>query len=206
MKKHGAEMHFVRPDFVHRTSVLQAIPGYQPVSNAYEIAQRFTAAPYFATALNGSFYGNLPFWEKMRIHWAAMKAKWQAKRVPAMTAAVAATAPPVMPAAPPSAVPAGLPSAGQTQYGVGPANAAMANVGMRITAGLVQTGDDAMPPSVAVPQNDAAQQIAPQTAADVRQLAMMVQEGVPGYVGQSAYQAALDRWNRQRSMWWYNNS
>lgn len=52
MKKHDAERHFVRPDGVYSTSVLQAIPGFQPVSNAHQIAQRFTAAPYFATFFN----------------------------------------------------------------------------------------------------------------------------------------------------------
>lgn len=208
MAKHGAEMHFVRPDGVYRTSVLQAIPGYQPVSNAYEVSTRFTAAPYFATTLAGPS----PFWEKVKMRWAMMKAQWQANRVPGMTMQVAAMAQPTVQAAPQSPITAGLlPNVGPSspesvKYGIGPANEMMANVGMRITAGLVQTGDDALPPQVAVPQLTAAQTIAPEAAMNVRQLARMVQNGVPGFVGQSAYQAAMERWNKQRSFWWYQNS
>lgn len=44
-QKHGAEQHYVRPDGVMRTSVVQAIPGFRPVSNAQAIAQRFTSLP-----------------------------------------------------------------------------------------------------------------------------------------------------------------
>lgn len=41
MPKHGIENHFVRPDRVYATSVWTPIVGYQPVSDAMQVAARF---------------------------------------------------------------------------------------------------------------------------------------------------------------------
>lgn len=218
MKKHGAEMHFVRPDFVHRTSVLQAIPGYQPVSNAQAVAARFTAAPYFATFMNPQanglgahaayaylpgLRGNEDIVTKVKVWWANVKAKWMAKRVPAMAANISSMQ--NVPAAPQAFNP-GLPNVRSDnpeayRYGAGPTEQ-MAQVGLKITQGLVQTGEDALPPSIAVPENDAAGQLAPDAAARFIQITRMVENNVPGFVGRSAYEASVNRWNGLRSWWW----
>lgn len=41
VEQHGTESHLVRPDRVYATSVWTAIPGYQPVSAAMQVAARF---------------------------------------------------------------------------------------------------------------------------------------------------------------------
>ena len=204
MAKHGAEMHFVRPDFVYRTSVLQAIPGYQPVSNAQEIAARFTSAPYFATTLSG-LGQTMPVWERIKLRWQAWRERTQAKRIAKQVAALAPTTarPPgqsYADALPPATYPA---DQRQQQYSNRPGEN-MANVGLQITAGIVQTGDDIMPPGVARTEFTAAGQIDPRTAAIPGQMASMMQSTVPPMVGDAAYKAAMARWNGLRQMWWAN--
>lgn len=205
MAKHGAEMHFVRPDFVHRTSVLQAIPGYQPVSNAYEVAARFTAAPYFATTLSG----NVDIVTRFKLWWLNVKARWQAKRVPAAAQAVAALAPPV--ASYGDQVQPGLPNSGEfspesTQYGVGPAHQAMSNIGLMITQGAVQAGSAVSPPSIAITQQGYAKKIDPDMYLRPGEYAAMIQAGVPSVISDRAIKAAMNRWNGQRNWWWWNLS
>lgn len=53
--RHGEELHLIRPDGVYYTGVLTAIPGFQPVVNAQEVAARFTAIwqPRVQDALQG---------------------------------------------------------------------------------------------------------------------------------------------------------
>lgn len=48
MDKHGIEQHFVRPDRVYATSVWTPIVGYQPVSDAMQVAARFVSGPGLA--------------------------------------------------------------------------------------------------------------------------------------------------------------
>lgn len=54
--KHGIELHYVRPDRVYATSVWTPIVGYQPVSDAMQVAARFVAD----RGLAGPGLGGLP--------------------------------------------------------------------------------------------------------------------------------------------------
>lgn len=193
-EKHGAEMHFVRPDGVYRTSVLQAIPGYQPVSNAMEVAARFTAAPYFATALSGP---GGSWWENMKIRVQAWVASRQATKIQAMLARLSAMAPPgsMQPSTP--NVAALPPAKGGGAYGVGPSDP-MATVGMQITAGIVKSGDDINPPGVMAPELPTAQGLAPNVANVPADMAAMVHGLVPGQVSSAAITAAMNRFYRLR--------
>lgn len=49
--RHGGESHYVRPDGVYRTSVLQSIYGYQPGADVQSVAQIFTQGPPMATMI-----------------------------------------------------------------------------------------------------------------------------------------------------------
>ena len=53
--RHGGESHFVRPDGVFRTSVLQPIVGYQPDADVQMVTQAFTQGPPYGTVLSGPF-------------------------------------------------------------------------------------------------------------------------------------------------------
>jgi hypothetical protein len=196
-EKHGAELHFVRPDGVYRTSVLQAIPGYQPVSNAMEVAARFTAAPYFATALSGLGADALPWWQQLKIRIQAWAAQRQAKRVQSMLMRLAALAPPgsMQPSTP--GVAALPPAQGTGGYGQGPTEQ-MANVGMQITAGIVKSGDDINQPSVVAPELPTAQGIAPNVANVPADLAAMIHGLVPNQVSSAAITSAMNRWYKLR--------
>lgn len=44
--RHGGSSHYVRPDAVYKTSVLQSIVGYQPQQDVMGVAQDFTQGPY----------------------------------------------------------------------------------------------------------------------------------------------------------------
>lgn len=247
MAKHGAERHFVRPDGVYRTSVLQAIPGYQPVSNAQQVAARFTAAPYFATFHNpaatppvsglagyglgrqrrarlirgmdglGYYLGDdgtvtpaatsplAPFmslWAKLKIRWQAFLLKIKYPHAAATVAAVAASTPSPANAGLPTDAVAQLPPGGQGGYGVGPASQNMAKVGAQITAGMVQTGDDAAPPSVAVPQYTAGTQIRPDITDQPQQLSEQLLIGTPPFVADAANAAVISRFIGLRTWTW----
>lgn len=72
--RHGEELHLIRPDAVMYTGVLTAIPGYQPVMNAQEVAARFTAIwqPRVQDALQSGGFGDRPVGVIERIKlWAA---------------------------------------------------------------------------------------------------------------------------------------
>lgn len=211
MAKHGAELHFIRPDAVHRSSVLQAIPGFQPVSNAHNITARFTAVPQFTTAMELNGYGlrgvygyglGVPrpsLLDRLRARWAEVVARIRAKQTMRLLPAPVAVAPV---AAPRPLSPGQMaPSSGAGQYGVGPAKENMAKVGAMITAGSVRSGEDAMPPGVARPPLTAGVQIAPGAFDQFAQLAQMVRRGQPAFVGQSAYEAAAQRWVAARRAW-----
>ena len=44
--RHGAGSHYVRPDRVYRTGVLQSMYGYSPQQDVMAVAQAFTTGPY----------------------------------------------------------------------------------------------------------------------------------------------------------------
>lgn len=50
--RHGGSSHYVRPDQVYRTGVLQPIVGYQPQQDVMAVAQQFTQGPYSFQAGN----------------------------------------------------------------------------------------------------------------------------------------------------------
>ncbi len=66
--RHGAGSHFVRPDGVYRTSVLQSVGGYQPQADVQAVATAFTS-PFGPNGLTG-----LSSW------WESLKAKWAARK------------------------------------------------------------------------------------------------------------------------------
>jgi len=250
MRKHGAERHFVRPDAVHRSSILQAIPGYQPVSNAHQVAARFTAAPYFATfhqpamsapvsglgeaglgrrhrrvhllrGVNGLGYylgddgtvvatttkpaspmdNIMSLWTKLKIRWQAFKTQLTVPHAAAAVRAVAAASPSQQ--LPPGPTPVDqIPPGGQGGYGVGPASQNMAIVGARITAGMVQSGDDVALPAVAMPEYTAGMQIRPDVTGQPGQLSQELLVGEPPYVSDAANAAAMARFIGLRTMWW----
>jgi hypothetical protein len=44
--RHGGSSHYVRPDAVYKTGVLQSIVGYEPHQDVMGVAQGFTQGPY----------------------------------------------------------------------------------------------------------------------------------------------------------------
>lgn len=74
MIRHGGGSHFMRPDGVFRTSVLQPMAGYSPGADVQSVAMAFTA-PFGPNGLNGfGNSGGIAAW------WSGVKAKWAAKR------------------------------------------------------------------------------------------------------------------------------
>lgn len=53
MTRHGGSIHFVRPDQIVRTSVLQPIVGYQPQNDVMMVTQEFTSGPASGMQLSG---------------------------------------------------------------------------------------------------------------------------------------------------------
>ncbi len=82
--RHGEEMHLIRPDGVYITSVLTAIPGYQPIMNAQDVAARFTAIwqPRVQDALSGPGLGERPLGliERARLWMARQKFKAELRK------------------------------------------------------------------------------------------------------------------------------
>jgi hypothetical protein len=157
MAKHDMEMHLVRPDFVGRTSVLQAIPGFSPVENAMEVAQRFVAYPYYVPG--SMFAGVHPFGatatkmslrDRFRMAIYRMKLRFQAKRANVIAAKIAAL-PAALPAAPMAVTPVpAVPPV--TASGLAPAAAGKEQAALMLTAGIATRGEQLMPSSVAEPE------------------------------------------------------
>lgn len=84
--RHGGGSHYVRPDAVYRTSVLQSIVGYQPQADVQAVAAAFTLGPTGAMTVTGLSglrgAGPIATW------WANVKAKWAAKFHPAAVAGI----------------------------------------------------------------------------------------------------------------------
>jgi len=202
MQKHGAELHFVRPDAVYSTSVLQPIPGYQPVSNAYEVATRFTAPQQFGADLNGLGQADgLTWWQKLRFRFAAAAHRRRAENMHRFLARLSHVAPaaPQTPA-PPVFLPLSPIGPGHGGHGTKPALENMARVATQITAGIVRSGEDALPPGVAVaPQTRMAADVAPDYSAVPAMLASLIQAGIPFDIAEKAVAAAVESWQAARS-------
>lgn len=73
MARHGAFQHYIRPDAVYRTGVIQPAAYYNPVEDAQAVAAEFVAAPglagLHATVHRGHLGGPLAS------RWAAFKAR-----------------------------------------------------------------------------------------------------------------------------------
>lgn len=73
MARHGAFQHYIRPDAVYRTGVIQPAAFYNPVEDAQAVAAEFVAAPglagLHATAHRGHLGGPIAS------RWAAFKAR-----------------------------------------------------------------------------------------------------------------------------------
>lgn len=83
MAKHGAEDHFLRPDGVYITSVLQPTVGYDPVGDAQAVGARFVApmglAGPKATAWRARRRGlRGPVVDGLRARWQMFKARIKA--------------------------------------------------------------------------------------------------------------------------------
>lgn len=204
ISQHGAESHFVRPDGVTRTSVLQAIPGYQPVQNAQGVALRFTQPHYFSTALSGAL-GGVPLWQRVRLKVQAAFARSRAAAVMRRAGMVNGLGQAYgyghgQSTDVPYEASIALPSTrGPGNYGVLQANEQMAHVAMRITAGL---GPTSIMPDVAESKYAAAMRVAPDVTAQPNALALMVTRYAPNQVAQAGYGRAIGFFNRMRT-WWY---
>lgn len=55
--RHGAGSHYMRPDGVMRSSILQPMMGYQPDADVQAVAMAFTQGPQLATIMNGGLSG-----------------------------------------------------------------------------------------------------------------------------------------------------
>lgn len=206
--QHGAESHFVRPDGVTRSSILQAIPGFNPVANAQGVALRFTQPHYFAmtvpdagggvSGLGGLAFAGIPLWQRVRLKIQSAIARSRA------TAVMRRAAMNGLGGFGNSDVPyeaiTSLPNAfGPGSYGLAPANEQMAMVAMRISAGLPP---QEIMPDVAQSKYQAAGAIAPNYAQIPSQMAAMVQNYAPPLVASAAYQRGIDFFTRLRT-WWY---
>lgn len=211
ISQHDAESHFVRPDGVTRTSVLQAIPSYQPVRDAQGVALRFTQPHYFSTALSGALAG-VPLWQRIRLKVQGAFARNRAAAVMRRAGMVngAGLGAYGYGAAygyghgystdVPYESSIALPSThGPGQYGLLQANEQMAHVAMRITAGLPP---QATMPAVAESNYAAAMRVAPDVTARPAALARMVKNYAPHQVAQAGYGKAIGIFNRLRT-WWY---
>lgn len=199
--QHGAEAHFVRPDGVMRSSIIRAIPGFQPVENAQGVALRFTQPHYFATTLSGAGLGGIPLWQRVRLAIQSAIARKQAVAVMRRAAAVNGLGGYGFRGSDvPYEIATALPSvSGPGRYGFINANEQMAHIAMRITAGIAPDG---LVPGVAQTQMQAAAAVAPNYAAEPARLASMVDNYVTGDVANAAYARAMNFFNRIR-MWWF---
>lgn len=78
--RHGGASHFVRPDGIYRTSVLQPAIGYDPNADVQSVAASFTQYPM---DLQTNGLGNLRgigFIDRLRLQFATWKAKRMAKQ------------------------------------------------------------------------------------------------------------------------------
>lgn len=88
--RHGAGSHYVRPDQVYRTSVLQPIYGYQPGADVQAVAMAFTQGPDRGMMLQG--LGAMPgpiqrFLARLQA-WIAVKKAKKLMQVPGNTGIV----------------------------------------------------------------------------------------------------------------------
>lgn len=198
--KHGAEAHFVRPDGVMRTSVLQAIPGYHPAQNAQGVALRFTQPHYFSTTLSGALGAGIPLLQRIALKVRSAVARRRALAVMRRAGAVSGLGGLFGNTDIPYEAVIALPTVhGPGKYGHINANEQMAHVAMRITAGLPP---QATMPDVAEAKMAAAARIAPNYAAMPSELAARVAAYAPPQVAMAAYKRGIGWFNRVR-MWWY---
>lgn len=176
MKKHGAELHLVRPDRVAYTSVLQAIPGYLPVQNAYDVSQRFVTAPYYATG-PGSFAGP-GLMGLGRLGKASLKDRWRmfVYRIKARAANRRAQKSVAQVAALPAPASVAPPVTGQ---GTEIALRNQAQAALMLTAGMAASGDNIMPPAVVEPEIKAGTQISYSSAEAPFRLASLPLQWIP---------------------------
>lgn len=81
--RHGGGSHWVRPDRIYRTGVLQSSMGYDPGADVQDVMASFTAYPMDlqAPGLSGLGFGatNLPFLTRLRLRYEAWKARRAAR-------------------------------------------------------------------------------------------------------------------------------
>lgn len=78
--RHGGASHFVRPDGIYRTSVLQPAIGYDPNADVQSVAASFTQYPMdLQTNGLGSLRG-LGLIDRIRLQFAVWRAKMKAKK------------------------------------------------------------------------------------------------------------------------------
>lgn len=219
--KHGAEAHYVRPDGVMRSSVLQAIPGYHPVSNAQAVAQRFThligptagAASAPIAGLNGGLMTLLT--TQMR-NAAVAKSGSGVNGVNGRAQLLRGLGSGALPpnesynqrvlmsrGRMPTSVPTPgelAPAAPSVGYGWHPAFQRAASAGVDIAAQALRHGSDSLPPlDIFRPAAAAAAQINPSLANQPDVLARL--RGVPPYVATHGRAAALEKFYGRRMGW-----
>lgn len=185
MKRHGGELHLVRPDRVYATSVLSPIVGYNPGADVMAVAQNFTNRGYDVptAGMSLSLAGPpLNVFQRLKIR---IQAKLSQKRALKMLRKLAklnsqnggATAPV-----------AGF-------HGPEPARQTMALVAARISVGQYPM------PQGARTKLQAGTAIIPSSSGIPRSLAQQAVAGSPTYVAQRAAAQGYANWADKRRHW-----
>jgi len=179
--RHGEERHLIRPDGVYYTGVLSAIPGYHPVTNAQEVAARFTAIcqPRVQDALQGAFAERRPgLLERLRL------ALYRARFERALRR-MGLRGPDDMRFATHSAL------TSSSAVGGAPPFNRQADAALALTMMAVAQGSSSFPP-VMNPAPSAAAAISPIATEPIALSAQLVRDRMGGMVGQQA--DAADLW------------
>lgn len=190
MAKHGAEAHYLRPDFTYRTSVLQPTVGYNPVPDAQAVAARFVAPMGLAGTVATRHHLGAP---SLASRWAGFKARvsarFQAARMVRQLRTMPAAAAPVTVDTSPR--PAD-PSAIAVQNGLAPAPQTRASV----MAPMIMSQDG--PPLTTATQTAVA--MTPEAAWPATYWQDVIAGGLPPIVAARGGGDALYKWfNRGRS-------
>jgi hypothetical protein len=78
--RHGGTSHYVRPDRVYRTSVLQPAIGYDPNADVQSVAASFTQYPMDLQTNGLGGLRGVGVIDRIRLQFAAWRAKKQAKK------------------------------------------------------------------------------------------------------------------------------
>lgn len=89
---HGETSHYIRPDGVYATGVVQPTGGYRPIYDSQQVAIEFANSGALAGARNAQLLGNqlqllglrgtgIPIWQRVRLWWQGFMSKRQAASI-----------------------------------------------------------------------------------------------------------------------------